>query len=30
MREFIPVRNMVLTVDLLQRLVGKFAAPQQA
>ncbi len=29
-REFIPVRNMVLTVDLLQRLVGKFAAPQQA
>ena len=29
-REFIPVRNMVLTVDLLQRRVGKFAVPQQA
>lgn len=29
-REFIPVRNMVLTVDLLQRLVGKFSVPQEA
>ena len=27
-REFVPVRSLELTVDLLERLVGKFSVPQ--